>query len=64
MSHPNTFPGSGNDDYQSTLQWTDIFGQMAEMSSNGLVTTKPKDIENEIQQEVSDFFYPAEDHAL
>ena len=58
MSHPNTFQGSGNDYYQSTLQLTDTFGQEADMSANSLVTTKPTIIENETQQEVSVFFLP------
>jgi len=59
-----TFPGGGNDYHQSTDQWTDISGQEPEMSEQSLVTTKPRNTENETQQGVSDFFYPAEDHAL
>ena len=58
-----TFPDVGNDYHQSTLQWTDASGQQAETSTS-LATTKPSLIEYETRPEVSDFFYPAEDHAL
>ena len=62
--HEDTFRGSENDHYQSIVQRTDTFGQVAEMSKTGLVTTKPNIIEYKTQQEVSNFFYPAEYHAL
>ena len=51
----NAFPDGGNDYHQSTLQWADISCQEAEMSMTSLVTTKPKQIENETRQEVSVF---------
>jgi hypothetical protein len=58
----STFPGDGNDRHQSA-QRTDNSDQEAELSSS-LATAKPKDIENETQSGVSEFFYPAEDRAL
>jgi len=51
----DTLPGSGNNYYPSTLQWTDIFGEMAEMSATSLVTTKPSKIDNETREGVSVF---------
>jgi hypothetical protein len=66
LSPPNSgydnFPGGGINYHQSTQQWTDASVHAEESAS--LAPAKPKNIENNNQSEVSEFFYPAEDHAL
>jgi len=57
------FLGGEIDDHQSTEQWTDNFAQEGEMSTS-LATTKPTNIENNSQSEVSHVFYPARNRAL
>ena len=54
----DNFPGGGINDHQSIEQWT-ASAQWAEVTT-GLAPTKPKDIENNNQLEVSRVFTPLE----
>jgi len=59
----DTFPGGGINCHQSTTQWTDDSAQEAE-ESQSLADAKPEMIKNNVQPEVSIFFYPARNRAL
>jgi hypothetical protein len=52
-------PGGGFDNHQSTLEWTGDLAQKGEASTS-LAPTKPNNIENENQLEVSSVFTPPE----
>jgi len=62
---PDDIPGTNaNLNYhQSTTQWTDDLAQEAE-ESQSLADVKPENIKNDVQPEVSNFFYPARNRAL
>ena len=49
----NTLPGGGNNYHRSTQQWADAVAQAT--TSTGLAPTKPDNIENNNQSEVSIF---------
>ena len=46
-----SFPGGGHNDHQSAEWWTDVSTQ----ASTSLAPAKPKNIENSVQSEVSNF---------
>jgi hypothetical protein len=59
----DNFPGGGISNHQSAQQRTDTLVQEAE-SSTSLAAAKPDNIENNVQSEVSIFFYLARNRAL